>query len=394
MSDDVAIRVEKVSKDFLLPHERTQSIKSTFVSTLKGKKYRRTEKQHALSDISFEIKKGEFFGIVGRNGSGKSTLLKILAQIYQPTKGNVQVAGRLVPFIELGVGFNPELTGKDNVYLSASLLGFSHKEIDSMYENIVSFAELEQFMDQKLKNYSSGMQVRLAFSVAVRANADVLLIDEVLAVGDAAFQRKCFEYFKKLKRQKKTVVFVSHDMSAIREYCDRAILVDDSHLLYDGNPDKAAVRYNQLFINEEANVESETDNPDRWGTGEVVVEQVKASTTDKQVTIEQIIKANKDVESPVVGIRIRDAAGKDVTGTNTKIESISVPSLRANQTYTVTWSFPNVLSDGTYAIDPSVLSSDQQNTYDWYDDMTHFTIKKQRRLPYIVDPGFNVNVKK
>ncbi len=193
------IEVRGVSKDFLLPHLRQTTIKGHFVNMFR--RGRTMEVQHALRDIDFDVQRGEFFGVVGRNGSGKSTLLKILAGIYVPTSGHVTVGGRLVPFIELGVGFNPELTGRENVYLNGALLGFSKGEVDEMYDDIVAFAELEEYMDQKLKNYSSGMQVRIAFSVATRARADILLIDEVLAVGDTAFQRKCFEHFHALKRR-------------------------------------------------------------------------------------------------------------------------------------------------------------------------------------------------
>src|SRR5579884_2394759 len=175
MGEETIIKVENVSKDFILPHERVNSVKGLFTSLSKGL-YGTRETQHALKNISVEIKKGEFFGVVGRNGSGKSTLLKILAGIYQPTQGKIHTQGKLVPFIELGVGFNPELTGRENVYLNGAMLGFSEDEVRKMYKSIVSFAELEQFMDQKLKNYSSGMQVRLAFSMAVRAEADILLI--------------------------------------------------------------------------------------------------------------------------------------------------------------------------------------------------------------------------
>jgi len=196
-----AVTVRNVSKNFRLPQERANSVKSLFTTIFK-KRNRVIKTQKALKNISFEVKKGEFFGIVGRNGSGKSTMLKMLAGIYQPTSGTLEVEGKLVPFIELGVGFNPELTGRQNVYLNGALLGFSEKEIRDQYEDIVSFAELEQFMDQKLKNYSSGMQVRLAFSMAVRAKADILLIDEVLAVGDADFQRKCFEYLANYERKR------------------------------------------------------------------------------------------------------------------------------------------------------------------------------------------------
>ena len=177
--DEVAIKVSHVSKSFKLPHEKSNSVKSIVVNPLKKRTY---ERQEVLKDINFEIKKGEFFGIVGRNGSGKSTLLKLLAGIYSPDKGSIQVNGKLTPFIELGVGFNPELTGRENVFLNGALLGFNRKEMSTMYDEIVEFAELEKFMDQKLKNYSSGMQVRLAFSIAIRAKSDILILDEVLAV--------------------------------------------------------------------------------------------------------------------------------------------------------------------------------------------------------------------
>ena len=193
--NEAAIIVKDLYKSFRLPHEQSSGLKQTIVNFAKRKKGYET--QEVLKDVSFEIKKGEFFGIVGRNGSGKSTLLKLLAAIYVPDKGLVQVNGSLTPFIELGVGFNPELTGRENVFLNGALLGFSQSEMDAMYNDIVEFAELEKFMDQKLKNYSSGMQVRLAFSIAIRAKGDILLLDEVLAVGDTIFQKKCYEYFKK-----------------------------------------------------------------------------------------------------------------------------------------------------------------------------------------------------
>ncbi len=393
MSDDIAIKVEHVSKDFLLPHERTQSVKTAFVNALKGRRNKTTEKQHALRDISFEVKKGEFFGIVGRNGSGKSTLLKILAQIYQPTKGSVSVKGRLVPFIELGVGFNPELTGRDNIYLSASLMGFSEKEIDAMYDDIVEFAELEKFMDQKLKNYSSGMQVRLAFSVAVQADADILLIDEVLAVGDTSFQRKCFEYFKSLKKLQKTVVFVSHDMNAIREYCDKAILINDGKLAAKGNVDNVTASYSQLFTNAAKGTEKAAlANSQRWGTGDAHTASVTVEVSDKEVVILHEVYTKKDLHNPVIGVRIRDGTSRDITGTNTLLEGRTIQLFPKNTTLTLQWSLPNVFSDGDYVVDPSVVSETQE-TLDWWNEAAKISIKKTRRLPYPLDPGFKVSIR-
>lgn len=241
MSDNIAIKVDNVSKTFRLPHEKNNSIKAAILNFYKKK--RTFEKQQVLQDISFEIKEGEFFGIVGRNGSGKSTLLKLLAGIYSPSKGGISVNGKLTPFIELGVGFNPELTGRENVFLNGALLGFNRKAMNGMYDDIVNFAELHKFMDQKLKNYSSGMQVRLAFSIAIRANTDILLLDEVLAVGDAAFQQKCYDYFGKVKKEGKTVVFVTHDMQTMSRFCDRAILIDQGIIQLEGRAVEVAQQY-------------------------------------------------------------------------------------------------------------------------------------------------------
>ncbi len=244
MNNDILIEVDHVSKEFKLPHDRTNSIKSAVINFYKrNKSY---DIQKALNNVSFNIKKGEFFGIVGRNGSGKSTLLKILAGIYLPTNGSINVKGKLTPFIELGVGFNPELTGRENVFLNGALLGFSRKEMTVMYDDIVEFAEIERFMDQKLKNYSSGMQVRLAFSIAIRVQGDILLLDEVLAVGDSAFQKKCEDYFDNVKLKKQTVVLVTHSMASIKKYCDRALILDNGEVKLCGSPKSIIKIYDQL----------------------------------------------------------------------------------------------------------------------------------------------------
>ncbi|MFZ2570145.1 MAG: ABC transporter ATP-binding protein [Streptococcus suis] len=237
----IAVKVDHVSKFFKLPTEASQSLRTTMVNRFKGiKGYK---EQHVLKDISFEVEKGDFFGILGRNGSGKSTLLKIISQIYVPEHGSVTVNGKLVSFIELGVGFNPELTGRENVYLNGALLGFSREEIDEMYDDIVDFAELREFMNQKLKNYSSGMQVRLAFSVAIKAQGDVLILDEVLAVGDEAFQRKCNDYFQERKKSGKTTILVTHDMGAVKKYCNKAVLIEHGLVKAIGNPENVANQY-------------------------------------------------------------------------------------------------------------------------------------------------------
>lgn len=241
MTKEVAVSVAAVSKSFKLPVESSTSLRTTLVNRFRGIKGYKT--QEVLRDITFDVYKGDFFGIIGRNGSGKSTLLKIISQIYTPEAGRVTINGRLVSFIELGVGFNPELTGRENVYMNGAMLGFTTSEMDAMYQDIVAFAELEDFMNQKLKNYSSGMQVRLAFSVAIKAQGDILILDEVLAVGDEAFQRKCNDYFMARKKSGKTTILVTHDMNAAKKYCNRAVLIEDGLIKTYGDPDVVANQY-------------------------------------------------------------------------------------------------------------------------------------------------------
>ena len=244
MEKNIAISVKNLHKSFRLPTERAWGLKQAIFNRITGIKGYKEQK--VLNGISFTIHQGEFVGIVGRNGSGKSTLLKTLAKIYFPEKGTVEINGSLVPFIELGVGFNPDLTGRENIYLNGALLGFSNHEIDQMFDEIVSFAELEDFMDQKLKNYSSGMQVRLAFSIAIRAKGDILLLDEVLAVGDAAFQQKCNDYFDSLHGNQ-TVILVTHNMDNVINHCDRAILIEKGKVKLDGDPEEVAEAYKRLW---------------------------------------------------------------------------------------------------------------------------------------------------
>lgn len=393
-----AIKVTSVHKTFKLPHERSSSVKGAFTKLFHRSSG--TETQVALQGVTFEIRPGEFFGIVGRNGSGKSTLLKILAGIYQPTKGKVDVRGKLVPFIELGVGFNPELTGRENVFLNGALLGFSKKEVAAMYKDIVEFAELGKFMDQKLKNYSSGMQVRLAFSLAIRAQADILLIDEVLAVGDADFQRKCFKYFKSLKKQDTTVVFVTHDMDAVREYCDRAILINDSKLVAEGGADEIAEKYLRLFMEEEPESNHRSKEGDeRWGDGLVVIDSVRPSArtvteADKEFSIEMRVIAREDIESPIAGFSVRDAAGESLFGTNTRIKRVKLGSMKKGDSRTIAWTIPNILADGRHTITATVEHDDSITVCDWWNGAAAFTVRKSEKTAYSITPDIAVSVTK
>ena len=263
-NDDIVVSVKDLSKSFKLPHNKQNSIKSALINLVKGGD-RSFETQKVLKDISFDIKKGDFFGIVGRNGSGKSTLLKLLSGIYNPDKGSIKIEGSVVPFIELGVGFNPELTGKENVFLNGALLGFSHGDMVKMYDDIVEFAELGRFMDQKLKNYSSGMQVRLAFSIAIKAQGDILILDEVLAVGDEAFQRKCSDFFESIKKDKsKTVILVTHSMDSVRQYCNKAMMIRDGEVIAIGSPEDVA---NEYSLENLQTVSNQSDKDDKKSVG-------------------------------------------------------------------------------------------------------------------------------
>jgi ABC-2 type transport system ATP-binding protein len=244
----LAIEVHDLEKSFRIPTHRVDSLKERAVRPFAA---RETRELRALDGISFEIRRGEFFGIVGRNGSGKSTLLKLLASIYKPDAGRIRMAGRMAPFIELGVGFNPELTARENILLNGVMMGLTPTQTRERLDDVLDFAELHDFADLKLKNFSSGMLVRLAFSVMLQADAEILLIDEVLAVGDAAFQQKCADAFHQMKDEGKTIVLVTHEMSTVETYCHRAMLVDAGKIRHLGDPAEVGRRYTRLNFERE-----------------------------------------------------------------------------------------------------------------------------------------------
>ncbi len=353
MPDNIAIKVSSVSKTFKLPHEKQTSLKGSFLGRLRGGGY---EIQQAVKNVSFKIGKGEFFGIVGRNGSGKSTLLKCIAGVYLPNEGRIHINGKLVPFIELGVGFNPELSGRDNVYLNGALLGFSRKQMDGMYDDIVAFSELAKFMEQKLKNYSSGMQVRLAFSIAIKAQGDILLLDEVLAVGDAAFQQKCFDYFASLKRDKKTIILVSHSMPMIERFCERALLLEAGEVKHIGTSSEVAGMYEDMIMQEEALKKGEVDSDDEV-TGRDAFESsielrqngkvVKSVEAFKKFQIVVQLKSLKKSHKVHVGIAMKNSEGEVLFATDTQ-EHIKHVELIKGKEKKVLIEIDNVFSNGMY----------------------------------------------
>lgn len=369
MSDDVAVKVNGLYKSFKLPKEQSSGLKQLLINRLKGKKG--YEIQHVLNDISFEVKKGEFFGIVGRNGSGKSTLLKLLADIYTPDKGSVRVSGSLTPFIELGVGFNPELSGRDNVYLNGALLGFSRKEMDDKYDDIVKFAELSRFMDQKLKNYSSGMQVRLAFSIATHADADILIFDEVLAVGDARFQQKCLDIFRKLKKEGKTIILVSHSTADVEKFCDRVLVVEKSQALGVFPAREAIGIYEKLNADDPEQKSSQSEKVTRWGNEQLRINDISFNNNPvvlgEPLEIIFSIERNKEYKNETllyrVGLAFYDEDEVNVSGPNS--EGVRLVFKPGELHHTVTYRIDEVIfNQGKYSITAAILDDNGEKSLD------------------------------
>lgn len=320
------IETHRLSKVFFVPHEKKDTLKEHFTRFFHKVDYQAFS---ALDSIDLTIEEGDFFGIVGLNGSGKSTLLKILAKIYKPTEGEVHVRGSLSPFLELGVGFNGELSGRENVFLNGKILGLSDADIKKKYAYIVQFAELEDFMDMKVKNYSSGMNVRLAFATAIQADADIFLCDEVLAVGDMYFQQKCYDVFQELKNRGKTIVFVSHDLASIRRFCSKCALLEHGKLIASGTTHEVLDRY--IYGQGEVKATEHSQKPaiDR---GNKKVEIVSADFFDKNGVISTTFltgdpfeiriryRKNGDVSDCVFGIAIYGENGEYLYGTNTLLQ--------------------------------------------------------------------------
>ena len=368
MANNNAVEVVGVTKTFRIPIESVTMLKQRIVGFLLRKKGYRDFTP--LKDVSFTVKEGDFFGIVGKNGSGKSTLLKLIAEIYTPNEGNIHTRGKLVPFIELGVGFNPELSGRDNVYLNGALLGFSRKEVDLMYDEIVDFAEMHGFMEERLKNYSSGMQVRLAFSIAIKARGDILMLDEVLAVGDEAFQKKCYAYFDKLKREKKTVILVTHDMGAVERFCNKAVLLEDGKIKLQGKPHVVAAAYSRSNEAEHA----KSHNFDRsLAPFDVRLYDSQGNETSyfgyNEIITVKLSWNYPDVKN--VGVAIFRENGEYVFGPNTYQDKYRIKNINEAE-YTVKLN----LNEGDYFIKAGLTGKRDIDTIAFIEEGPHFSVQR------------------
>jgi ABC-type polysaccharide/polyol phosphate transport system ATPase subunit len=353
VSGATQIQVEDLHKSFRIPTHRVDSLKERMVRPLARPSYRVLK---ALDGISFEVERGEFFGIVGRNGSGKSTLLKLLASIYRADSGSIRMAGRLAPFIELGVGFNPNLTARENIVLNGVMMGMSPRETRRRLDAIVDFAELEEFVDLKLKNYSSGMLVRLAFSLMIEVDPDIFLVDEVLAVGDASFQQKCADAFHEMKAAGKTILLVTHEMATVEEYCHRAMLIDNGRIARIGRPDEVGREYLRLNF---AGVGAAGASAAR-GSEEAPVKMLDARVVNaagervnslehgEKIRFQVEIEAREDFAALAIGHLIVNGEGVHVCQLRAPIGGDPPPAVKAGERLRVETVAENLLGDGHY----------------------------------------------
>jgi ABC-2 type transport system ATP-binding protein len=372
------VEADNVSKKFRLFKERNTSLKATI---LRGRRAV-VEDFWALRDVSFTVGEGETVGLIGENGSGKSTMLKCLTKILHPDSGDVRVDGKVSALLELGAGFHPELSGRENVFLNGAILGLSQKELRNRFDDIVEFAGIEQFIDEPVKNYSSGMYVRLGFSVAINVDPDVLFVDEVLAVGDEAFQRKCNEKFADLKRAGKTIVLVSHGLDSVQTICDRVAWFSHGRLMQIGDPREVISAYTGTV--EVSRLVDETGH-DRWGSGEARITEVTfldesgAPTSrvlsGKAARLRMRYEMDSAVERPVFGFLFRTIEGFQVAGTNTREQNCVPEKLDGTGSVTVTFD-PLILLPGTYDLSVDLVDWNVLHTFDHRTDLVRFDVER------------------
>lgn len=410
------VEVENLSKTFRIPHERRVTVFETLAGVLRPNDY---EVFNVLEDVTFSVEGGECVGIIGENGSGKSTLLKMIANILRPSRGKVTVQGRMTPFLELGVGFQPDLTVRENIGMYATIMGLSNGTIRDRIDDVIGFAGLKKFEDAKLKNLSSGMQVRLAFSTAIQTDPDVLLVDEVLAVGDMEFQQKCFEVFKRYRKEGVTTLFVSHDLGAVRRFCDKTLLLSSGRQVAFGDTGEIIDRYvyggegrekgqegskgseDDRGI-EAGQPEAQTDNssenevaaePRRWGDGKVVITEVEfldkfgargeRFNSFDPMTVRIYYEAKEKVADPIFGVALYDEQDRHLFGTNTELKDHPIESVQGSGYVDLAVSRIPMLS-GKFLLTAAAHTRDGK-PYDWIDKQYSFEVVPSGRDAGIVE---------
>jgi lipopolysaccharide transport system ATP-binding protein len=377
------IDVEHVEKVFRIPHEKRTTIFEALTGLLRPTDY---ETFSALRDVTFSVEEGEMLGIIGENGSGKSTLLKILAGIMRPTSGRVSVHRRLTPFLELGVGFNPDFTAVENIRTYGTIMGLSKREINGKVDEILAFAGLETFRDAKLKNFSSGMQVRLAFSTAIQTNPEILLMDEVLAVGDMEFQQKCMDVLNRYRNEGVTIVFVSHDLGSVRRFCDRTLLLNHGEQVALGNTNEVIDKYVYKNIETLENGANSGFSPEFDARKQIAISGVgfidkfgrerQNFRSQDPLTVRIFFQSKKQIESPIFGIAIYNG---DLHYYGTTSESGGLKLGRIGGSGYIDFYIPHLcLGEGKYDLTVAIASSDYQTQYDWRDKMSSFYVHNVR----------------
>jgi len=432
--EDIAVDIRSVSKLYRISREKIPSLKNTII---RGRRTR-YEEFLALDDVSLSIKHGQTIGIIGPNGSGKSTLLKLISRIIIPTKGEVVVNGLLSALLELGAGFHPDLTGRENIYINAAILGMRKREVDAKLDEIIGFSELEKFIDTPVKNYSSGMYMRLGFSVAINVNPDILLVDEVLAVGDQSFQAKCFDVIHDFMKRGKTIIIVSHDLETVSDICSQVVFLKDGKIREMGKPLQTVSKY-RAFVEElekkrivehqrnirqkvfksvidenrkildgeeisrlsNLSVDGKTIN--RFGSGEARVENIRILNKKgleidyckygDDISIAYDVAFQGDVESPIFGIRITDHRSDIIYGTNTRLNRIKSGNYKKGDKVKITFDFKITLMGGNYSLSPSVGYNDSKTYCDWVNDMFNLNIIHNNIAEGIcdIDPVIRIN---
>jgi ABC-2 type transport system ATP-binding protein len=365
------VRVVDVSKRFNLHHDK--SLKERLVNVRKGS----DEDFWALRGVGFDLAEANTLGLIGANGSGKSTLLKLIAGILTPTTGYVERRGRMAALLELGAGFHPDLTGRENVYMNASILGLTRRQTDKYFDDIVDFSGIEKFIDNQVKFYSSGMYVRLAFAVAVHVDPQLLLIDEVLAVGDEPFQRKCMKRIREFQRDGRTIVLVTHGIDTVRQLCDRVIMLDKGEIVVDGKPQEATRAFRERYA---AQVEVQED--DR-GTGQLTITGIRVTDghgkdkarfeSGERLGVEVMLDGHEPVDDPVVGVAIYNHLDTMIYGTNTGIRGVHMGTLSGQRR--VRFDFgPIPMVEGQYFVTVAVHSRDESVQYHWLERQISFKV--------------------